>query len=95
MPSPFGNGFGSLNDQATRPVIYQGKATCGKYREKSFDWILENAPRYLVTLYEKHENHGMTRDQYKLAQLAVEQRDEDREDESREAGYDYNDFWGR
>lgn len=94
MPAPFGKGFGSLQSQAQRPVIDQGKATCGKYVGQTFDWLVDNAPRYLVTLYEKHANHGMTRDQYKIAQLAIEQRNDDR-DERDEGNYDFDDFWSR
>ena len=94
MPSPFGTGFGSLDGKALQPVISQGKATRGKYAGQSFDWILENAPRYLTTLYEKAEDHGgMTLAQYRMAQLAIEQR-EDEEDERDHSDYDPANFWG-
>ncbi len=66
-----GMNFDVLNDKTPVPVFVDGVATCGKYKGETVEWVIRNAPRYITTLYETHELHGLTEGQYDEACEAI------------------------
>lgn len=84
--------FGSMAGKPISNSFFQnGIAVKGKHAGTSFDKLLEKAPKYLQWVIENVDNHGLTPDQIKVANLAAEQSDDD-EEISRSEMQSHN-FW--